>query len=54
MSNNIADALRRGPAAAVHIVQSPALYPHVNNGDLALRKSSAVVLIRRRTMNVFQ
>jgi len=53
MSNSIQDALRRGPSAAAHIVQSPALYPHVKSGDLALRKSSAVVLNRRRTMNTY-
>ena len=53
MSNNIQDALRRGPAAADHITQSMALYPHVQSGSLALRKSQTPVLNRRRTMNVF-
>ena len=53
MSSNIQDALRRGPSAAAHIVQGAQLYPHVQSGSLALRKSSTVVLNRRRTMNAF-
>jgi hypothetical protein len=56
MSSNIADALRRGPQAAAHITgASPGvLYPHVQAGDLALRKSQAgLVLNRRKTMATY-
>ena len=54
MSTGIQDALRRGPSSAVHMVKTQAeLYPHVQSGDLALRRSAVPVIHRRRTQQVY-
>jgi hypothetical protein len=53
MSSTIADALRRGPSSAAHLVRTHELYPHVKSGELTLRKSQNAVVHRRSTMAVY-